>query len=103
MAEDLSASECQSRIDQFVQVTNTDEALAQFFLQDRNWDVASSIAAFFEKDHGSREELELLLQKAVTNCPKAEVLWLMGAKSKWLAGDVPSARSILSLAFLTSI
>ena len=55
MAEDLSASECQSRIDQFVQVTNTDEALAQFFLQDRNWDVASSIAAFFEKDNSPRE------------------------------------------------
>lgn len=54
MAEDLSASECQSRIDQFVQVTNTDEALAQFFLQDRNWDVASSIAAFFEKDNSPR-------------------------------------------------
>merc|ERR1712136_223908 len=56
-------------------------------------------AAFFEKAHGTREELESLLQKAVTNCPKAEVLWLMGAKSKWLAGDVPAARSILSLAF----
>ena len=60
----------------------------------------------------------MLLQKAVAHCPKAEVLWLMGAKSKWLAvsvlrsprprlrkslsfsqGDVPAARSILALAF----
>ena len=32
-------------------------------------------------------------------CGQAEVLWLMGAKSKWMAGDVPNARSILSLAF----
>ena len=32
-----------------------------------------------------RESLEALLQKAVAHCPKAEVLWLMGAKSKWLA------------------
>ena len=32
-----------------------------------------------------RESLETLLQKAVAHCPKAEVLWLMGAKSKWLA------------------
>ena len=32
-----------------------------------------------------REQLEQLLQKAVAHCPKAEVLWLMGAKSKWLA------------------
>ncbi|GIY90401.1 pre-mRNA-processing factor 6 [Caerostris extrusa] len=47
----------------------------------------------------SIESLEALLQRAVAHCPKAEVLWLMGAKSKWMAGDVPAARSILSLAF----
>eukprot|EP00116_Pleurobrachia_bachei_P002997 sb/3463259/ len=40
-----------------------------------------------------------ILQKAVTHCPKAEVLWLMRAKSKWLAGNVPEARSILNDAF----
>lgn len=56
-------------------------------------------AAYFEKNHGSRESLEALLQRAVAHCPKSEVLWLMGAKSKWLAGDVPAARGILSLAF----
>lgn len=49
-----------------------------------------------------RESLEALLQRAVAHCPKAEVLWLMGAKSKWLAGDVPAARSILALAFQVS-
>uniref|UniRef100_A0A2K6FA04 Pre-mRNA-processing factor 6 n=1 Tax=Propithecus coquereli TaxID=379532 RepID=A0A2K6FA04_PROCO len=47
-------------------------------------------AAYFEKNHGTRESLEALLQRAVAHCPKAEVLWLMGAKSKWLAGDVTS-------------
>lgn len=56
-------------------------------------------AAHFEKNHGTRDSLESLLQKAVHHCPKSEVLWLMGAKSKWLAGDVPAARGILSLAF----
>jgi pre-mRNA-processing factor 6 len=78
-------------------------------------------AAYFEKNHGTRESLEALLQKAVTHCPKAEILWLMAAKSKWLAvslflavislnptfskpfvllkGDVPAARSLLALAF----
>ena len=56
-------------------------------------------AAYFEKNHGTRESLDTLLQKAVKYCPQAEVLWLMGAKSKWLAGDVPAARSILSMAF----
>lgn len=84
-------------------------------------------AAYFEKTYGTRESLEALLQRAVAHCPKSEVLWLMGAKSKWLAvskfmcktlilnrdcslfffsisfflfqGDVPAARGILSLAF----
>lgn len=56
-------------------------------------------AAYFEKNHGTRESLEALLQRAVAHCPKSEVLWLMGAKSKWLANDVPAARGILSYAF----
>lgn len=51
-------------------------------------------AAYFEKNYGSRETLESLLQRAVAHCPKAEVLWLMGAKSKWLAVSL-----ILSLLF----
>ncbi|XP_036139924.1 pre-mRNA-processing factor 6 isoform X2 [Monomorium pharaonis] len=55
-------------------------------------------AANFEKTYGTRESLETLLQRAVAHCPKSEVLWLMGAKSKWLADDVPAARGILSLA-----
>ncbi|ORX89923.1 hypothetical protein K493DRAFT_288684 [Basidiobolus meristosporus CBS 931.73] len=56
-------------------------------------------AAFLEKNHGTRESLEELLQKAVKYCPQAEVLWLMGAKEKWLAGDVNGARAILREAF----
>lgn len=56
-------------------------------------------AAHFEKSHGTRESLETLLQRAVAHCPKSEILWLMGAKSKWLADDVPAARGILSYAF----
>jgi pre-mRNA-processing factor 6 len=49
-------------------------------------------AAQLEKSHGTRESLDALLRKAVTYCPRAEVLWLMGAKEKWLAGDVMSLR-----------
>lgn len=30
---------------------------------------------------------------------QAEVLWLMAAKERWLAGDVPGARAILAEAF----
>lgn len=56
-------------------------------------------AAFFEKEHGTRESLEELLQEAVKSCPKAEVLWLMLAKSKWMADQVSEARIILADAF----
>lgn len=28
-----------------------------------------------------------------------QVLWLMAAKEKWLLGDVPAARDVLTLAF----
>ncbi len=41
-------------------------------------------AADFEKKHGTHENYELLLAKATEKCPKAEVLWLMYAKSKWI-------------------
>ena len=59
-------------------------------------------AADFEKKHGTREQLEELLSTAVTNCPKVEVLWLMLAKSKWLAGNVQLARETLSAGFQVS-
>ncbi|KAG0458763.1 hypothetical protein HPP92_021891 [Vanilla planifolia] len=56
-------------------------------------------AAQLEKSHGTRESLDSLLRRAVTYRPQAEVLWLMGAKEKWLAGDVPGARAILQEAY----
>ena len=52
-------------------------------------------AAECEKAHGSLESLDALLAQAVKFCPKAEVLWLMWAKERWLAHDVPAARGIL--------
>ncbi|KAL6561498.1 Protein STABILIZED1 [Orobanche minor] len=55
-------------------------------------------AAQLEKSH-TRESLDALLRKAVTYIPHAEVLWLMGAKEKWLADDVPAARAILHEAY----
>uniref|UniRef100_A0A4W5L0J0 Pre-mRNA-processing factor 6 n=1 Tax=Hucho hucho TaxID=62062 RepID=A0A4W5L0J0_9TELE len=56
-------------------------------------------SSYFEKNHGTRETLEALLQRVVAHCPKADVLWLMGAKSKWLAENVPAACRIMALAF----
>lgn len=45
------------------------------------------------------DDLQELLAKAVVHCPRAEVLWLMAAKEKWLYGDVPGARQVLESAF----
>ncbi|KAK9151977.1 hypothetical protein Syun_010286 [Stephania yunnanensis] len=52
-----------------------------------------------EKGHGTRESLDILLGKAVSYNPQAEVLWLRGAKEKWLAGEVDTARTILGQAY----
>ena len=52
-----------------------------------------------EKNHGSREAFESTLEQAVANCPRVETLWLMLAKSKWMAGDITGSRSTLSKAF----
>ena len=76
-------------------------------------------AADLEKAHGTRfvpflcisllsrlifqrESLDAILDEAVTSCPQAEVLWLMAAKEKWLAGDVPAARQVLERAFVAN-
>ena len=49
--------------------------------------------------HFHSESLQAILAQAVNYCPQAEVLWLMAAKEKWMAGDVPGAREILANAF----
>ncbi|GKD48526.1 protein stabilized1, partial [Tanacetum coccineum] len=49
---------------------------------------AANRAGSLEKAHGTRESLDVLLGKAVSYTPQAEVLWRMDAKEKWLAGDV---------------
>ncbi|KAI3941813.1 hypothetical protein MKW98_030543 [Papaver atlanticum] len=56
-------------------------------------------AAQLEKSHGTRESHNSIVRKAVTYRPQVEVLWLMGAKEKWLAGEVPAARAILQEAY----
>ncbi|KAK9092086.1 hypothetical protein Syun_026997 [Stephania yunnanensis] len=53
-----------------------------------------------EKGNGTRESLDILLGKAVSYNPQAEVLWLRGAKEKWLAGEVDTARAILGQAYV---
>ena len=56
-------------------------------------------AAVLEKTSGSHQRLDAVLARAVVYCPKNEMLWLMGAKEKWIRGDVDGARSVLQEAF----
>lgn len=42
------------------------------------------------------------MERAVHHCPQAEVLWLMWAKEKWVAGDVPASREVLEKAFIAN-
>lgn len=56
-------------------------------------------AADLEKNHGTKEALWQLLEKAVEACPQSEVLWMMLAKEKWQAGEIDNARRVLGRAF----
>lgn len=56
-------------------------------------------AADLEKNHGTKEALWHLLEKAVEACPQSEVLWMMLAKEKWQAGEIDNARRVLGNAF----
>ncbi|CAD5228302.1 unnamed protein product [Bursaphelenchus okinawaensis] len=89
---------------------------AEFFTREKAYECARAIFGFmltefsekksvwleaviFEKEHGTPENYEELLKKAVDKCPKAEVLWLRYAKARWQQEDVVGARAILSEAF----
>ena len=56
-------------------------------------------AADLEKNHGTKEGLWQLLEKAVEACPQSEVLWMQLAKEKWQAGAIDDARIVLGKAF----
>ncbi|XP_054156097.1 tyrosyl-DNA phosphodiesterase 2-like [Oppia nitens] len=45
----LTADECQKLVEEFVALTQTDEALAQFYLQDRQWDVNRSVNDYLDQ------------------------------------------------------
>ncbi|KAK4289355.1 hypothetical protein Pmani_037668 [Petrolisthes manimaculis] len=43
---------CQKLVEEFAAITSTDEACAQFYLQDRKWNLEHSVNAFFEASSG---------------------------------------------------
>jgi pre-mRNA-processing factor 6 len=56
-------------------------------------------AAFFERDHGTKEQLFDILERALDENPHNEVLWLVWAKELWIMGDINAAKSVLQRAF----
>lgn len=43
-------AECESRINSFVEITSTNEALAQMMLQDNDWKLDLAIAEYFKDE-----------------------------------------------------
>ncbi|KAI9808720.1 MAG: hypothetical protein M1825_003872 [Sarcosagium campestre] len=70
-------------------------ALRIFFHKKSLWLAAAEL----EKNHGDKQALWQLLEKAVEACPKSEVLWMMLAKEKWQSGEIDEARVVLGKAF----
>lgn len=46
---EFTEENCNKRIEEFVQVTSTNSALAQFFLQDRKWNVVRSVNDYYKQ------------------------------------------------------
>ncbi|KAF1335881.1 Pre-mrna-processing factor, partial [Globisporangium splendens] len=63
------------------------------------WLRAVALEKQINEGKNNGEAVEQLLQKAVTTCPHAEILWLMAAKEVWTNGSVENARLILRQAF----
>ena len=55
-------------------------------------------AAQLERQHGTKEQTESVLQKAVEQCPQSVNLWLLAAKFQKQHGQTIAARSILNKA-----
>lgn len=56
-------------------------------------------AADLERNHGSKEALWQVLERAVEACPQSAELWLQLAKEKWQSGEIDDARRVLGRAF----
>lgn len=57
------------------------------------------VAADLERNHGTKEALWQVLEKAVEACPQSEELWLLLAKEKWQSGEIDESRRVLGRAF----
>ncbi|KAL0255019.1 U4/U6 x U5 tri-snRNP complex subunit Prp1 [Diplodia seriata] len=58
-----------------------------------------SAAVALERNHGTKEALWNLLEKAVEACPGAQELWLLFAREREQAGELDEARDVIRRAF----
>ncbi|KAG7369382.1 PRP1 splicing factor-like protein [Nitzschia inconspicua] len=56
-------------------------------------------AVDLERNHGTMESLDQILEAASDRLPRVELFWLLRAKEQWLAGHTDTARDILTKAF----
>lgn len=56
-------------------------------------------AVALERNHGTKDALWKLLEKAVEACPGSPEMWIMFAKEKEQAGELDEARDVISRAF----
>lgn len=70
-------------------------ALRVFMTSKTLWLAATDL----ERNHGTKEALWQVLEKAVEACPQSEVLWMQLAKEKWQVREIDSARIVLKRAF----
>ncbi|TMS39246.1 hypothetical protein L596_005801 [Steinernema carpocapsae] len=70
-------------------------ALGVFQTKKQVW----SDAILFEKEHGTIENYDGLLEKATKVCHKYEEFWLRLAKSKWQQDKIKDAQDVLARAF----
>ena len=52
-----------------------------------------------ERQHGTFESLDTVLEAACQRLPHIELFWLLRAKEQWIAGHVDTARHVLTEAF----
>ena len=52
-----------------------------------------------ERQHGTPDSLDGILEAACERLPHIELFWLLRAKERWLGGDVDKARQVLTEAF----
>ncbi|XP_037081097.1 tyrosyl-DNA phosphodiesterase 2-like isoform X2 [Pollicipes pollicipes] len=88
------AATCQERCSEFASITGTDEACAQFFLQDHEWDLTRSLNSYFEaRTSGAGVHVVPGSEdaSAIITIDDQAVSALDGRKRRWSSGEAGGA------------